>query len=208
LNTVPGALSPTAPLIPEETTLEETNYVEVKNWFSPFQKEPIPTDSKGRAKIMTVAYVPGVIADRQTQFELWIEATGYGPRDIMWLCQTGHVMAMVTNDYTVRLSKGIQIGGTIVDEANKPMAGIKVGASGNNCRGYSVSYSDGVLVSPVAKRVEDFACYNRSIENTKGPVTVTDQEGRFMFSDFPSDLRALVLELAEPGGATHKVRTF
>ena len=167
--------------------------------------QPLRTDAKGTAVFPVPDYIPG--SERMNQFEVSVTAQGYAPRQIMWLCSTGFVFNIVTNDYTVRLENGVTIGGMVMDESGHPLEGARVGVRGNNYRGYSYSTDgNGKVTSPPTLRNEDFSSFSQS---SKGDdAIVTDQSGRFQFTHFPSDLKALVIDLIGTDGARRRFKTL
>lgn len=165
---------------------------------------PLRTDSNG----VVVFAVPDSFSgdERMNQFEVYIHAEGYAERDIMWLSSTGSVLNIVTNGYTVRLEPGVTIAGTVVDEAGQPLEGIHVGAFGNNYLGYSFSTDgNGKITTPPVLRVEDFASFTKNSEASD--ATASDRSGRFQFEHFPSDLKAVEIDLLGPDGSRRKFRT-
>ena len=151
------------------------------------------TDSNGVVVFAVPDHIPG--DDRMNQFDVYIHAKGYAPRDIMWLSSTGSVLNIVTNGYTVRLEAGLTIAGTVVDEAGQPLEGVRVGVFGNNYKGYS----------PPTLRAEDFACFSKNSE--KDDALTSDRSGRFQFEHFPSDLKAVTIDLIGPDGSRRKFAT-
>jgi RNA polymerase sigma factor (sigma-70 family) len=167
--------------------------------------EPLWTDASGTVIFAMPESIPG--GERMNQFEVSVSAKDYASREIMWLCSTGMVLNIVTNDYTVRLENGVTIGGVVVDESGHPLEGARVGVVGNNYRGYSYSTDgNGKVTSPPTLRNEDFSSYGRNSEGDD-PL-VTDEAGRFQFTHVPSDLRALLIDLIGPDGARRKFKTL
>jgi RNA polymerase sigma factor (sigma-70 family) len=170
--------------------------------------EPPPalrTDAKGTVVFAVPEYIPG--GERMNQFQVSVRANGYASREIMWLCSTGSVFNIVTNDYTVRLENGVTIGGVVTDESGRPLEGARVGVFGNNYLGYSYSTDgSGKVTSPPTLRNEDFSSFSQSSEGAD--AIVTDQSGRFQFTHFPSDLKAVLLDLIGTDGARRKFKTL
>jgi RNA polymerase sigma factor (sigma-70 family) len=166
--------------------------------------EPLPlrTDSNGVVVFAVPDHFPG--DERFNQFQAYIHARGYAPRDIMWLSSTGSVLNIVTNGYTVRLEAGLTIAGTVLDEAGQPLEGVRVGALGNNYLGYSIS-TDGNGRMTTVLRVEDFSSFGQSSE--KADASTSDRSGRFQFEHFPSDLKAVMIDLIGQDGSRRKFRT-
>lgn len=165
---------------------------------------PLHTDREGVVTLPVPSWLPG--DERMSQFQVFVSATNYAPREIMWLSSTGHVMGLVTNDYTVALEQGIAISGRVVDESGRPIFRAHVGASGSNYRGYSWS-SDGtgkVTSAPVV-RVEDFSTFDLNVDGQD--ACVTDRNGRFEMNHYPSDLNRLIVEVLGEDGARRRFRT-
>ena len=174
-------------------------------WTADPKQRPTPlrTDAKGTAIFPVPEHFPG--DERMNQFEIYIRTKDYADREIMWLCSTGSVLNIVTNGYTVRLDAGIILSGTVVDDAGQVLAGVRVGAMGNNYLGYSYSTVNGKIITPPVLRVEDFPSFSR---NSEGDDAVfSDRLGRFKFEHFPSDLKALVMDLIGLDGARQKFHT-
>ena len=168
---------------------------------------PVKTDSNGIVTLQVPDPIPQRDA-RMAQFNVQVNANGYASRTIGWLCTTGDVLSMVSNQYTVRLEPGTTLSGTVVDENGHPLPGVQVGALGNGYRGYSQSMDQsGKVTSPPEKRVEDYPKFFVSIEKPGPDSVFTDRVGRFQFIHFPSDLRSLVIELLGDDGVRRKFRT-
>jgi RNA polymerase sigma factor (sigma-70 family) len=166
---------------------------------------PRVTGTNGIVKIPYLESFPG--DDRLSQFPVFVRREGYGSRQVQWLSTTGSVLRAVGSEYTVKLSPGIRLRGTVVNEQNEPLPGIQIGAFGSNYRGYTVSSTDGVITSPPIVRVDDFSSYGRSSDATNEIPLITDSNGTFELPDFPADLRGVVVELKNGEGARHRVRT-
>lgn len=158
---------------------------------------PLITDRDGTVNIDIPTSLP--FAQRMNQYPVWLKAEGYGSREIEWLSSTGNVLSTVWSNYTVRLSKGIQLSGTVVSDEGQPLQSVKIKASGSNSRGYIVSSSDGVVTNPPEVRGEDFSIYNEKV--------TSDSAGTFVLPDYPADLSDLTLELTTSEGVLTKFRT-
>jgi hypothetical protein len=100
------------------------------------------------------------------------------------------------------------ISGTVVDGTGQPMPAIQVGALGNGYRGYSQSIDEtGKVTSPPEIRVEDYPEYYVTTAASAPGAMTTDRTGRFYFHHFPSDLKALVIEVVGFNGQRRKFRT-
>ena len=106
------------------------------------------------------------------QFEVFVKADAYAPREVFWLSSAGSVLRTVSSEYTVRLERGIALGGQVLDDAGVPLAGVTVGVQGNNYRGYTESLdANGKVISPPEVRAEDFASFACSTAAERGTFT-------------------------------------
>lgn len=161
-------------------------------------EKPVPpfvTDANGAVKLRLPTRLPG--AERMDQFNVWLQHSNYAPRTINWLSTTGQVLSTITTQHTARLEPGLALAAVVEDDAGQPLAGVRIGATGSNHRGYGVGQAE--------VRVQEYSSFGLALEGAK-PLA-TDRNGRFRFEHFPSDLRALMLELQTPDDARHKFRT-
>ncbi|HZO86087.1 MAG TPA: sigma-70 family RNA polymerase sigma factor [Verrucomicrobiae bacterium] len=167
---------------------------------------PMRTDANGVAQVRIPTWLPEPTP--REQFEVFIHANAYARKSIMWLSTTGGVLAIVTNDYTVKLERGIALSGTVVEESGQPLFGVLVGAIGNDYRG-SVSYRnhEGVIVSPPEFRVEELGTYSAQASATGPNAIITDYQGRFELPHCPRNLEGLHLDFVLPDGSRRKFRT-
>lgn len=169
---------------------------------------PMQTDENGIVMLPVPDRIPEGDA-RMVTFDVCVTASGYASRTIRWLCNTGHVLSTVTNQYTVRLEPGTSLSGVVVDENGTPWPGIRVGALGNSFYGFGIrTYgADGKATSPPEIRVEDYSGYLVDAEKPGSNEVKTDRAGRFRLVHYPSDLRSLVIELVGEDGMRQKFRT-
>jgi RNA polymerase sigma factor (sigma-70 family) len=167
---------------------------------------PLRTGPNGTASFPVPERLPG--GERMDQFSVFVSAKDYATRTINWLSSTGSVLSLVSTQYTVCLESGIILSGTVVDDAGQPLAGVRIGAIGNSYKGYSYSTdTSGKVISPPVIRQEDFPSYSVNSEGPRREAIVTERQGRFELPHFPSDLRAVVIDLVGPDGARHRFRT-
>jgi RNA polymerase sigma factor (sigma-70 family) len=176
------------------------NGVSVPEFQNPFKTAP-----DGTARVPIPENVPG--GDRGDYCECPVNAPGYATRVMRWSSTTGMVLSVVPDQHTVQLSRGVTLSGVVMDDSGKPLAGMRIGAFGSNCKGERTSMgSDGqghLIRTPVVHQ-EDYSLYYLPTE-TK-PV-VTDAGGRFKLEHYPADVRALQIEMVGPDGAMHKFQT-
>ncbi len=154
-------------------------------------------DSNGVIRLRVPERLPG--AERMDQFSVWVRATNFAPRKIHWISTTGQVISLIGTQHTVRLSPGITLSGVVVDEAGQGMPGVQVGVSASNYRGYTIGQAE--------RRVEEYSEYSIDVDDLGPDRVVTDRNGRFAFSQYPSDLRSLEIKLRSNDGSRHRYRT-
>ena len=168
-------------------------------------QDPFETGPGGTAKLPIPENVPG--GERADFCQFGVTAPGYVDRVMRWSSTTGMVLNVVSSQHTVRLSRGVTLSGVVMDDAGKPLAGMRIGAIGIGFNGDSTSEtSDGrghVIRTPVVHQT-DYSEYYLPMETN--PV-VTDAGGRFELENYPGDVRALELDLLGPDGAMHKFQT-
>jgi RNA polymerase sigma factor (sigma-70 family) len=165
------------------------------------------TDERGIGQLLVPESLPGFDMPMQ-HLEISVLADGYAPRQISWLHPAGDVLNFVSSEYTVRLEPGITLSGTVVDEKGTPLRGLRVGASGSNYQGYSTSYEgDGKPIYSPEFKEEDYATFSVRPDTSGADAISTDNNGRFVIRNFPSDLRSVNLELMAEDGARRKFRT-
>lgn len=166
--------------------------------------ESLRTGTNGAVEVILPEELPG--ASREiTQFQAFVKADGYAPRDVMWLCSTGGVLRTVGSEYTVKLERGITLAGTVVDDSGQPLSHVKLNVVGNNYRGYSYSVGeDGKITTPPVIRAEDFSSFSVPAESS----VRTDKVGHFELRNFPADLARVMFEFITPEGAHHKFLTL
>ena len=98
----------------------------------------------------------------------------------------------VPAEYTMRLTKGMSIGGFVRDEKGQPVAGTKVIVWGNSAN----------LYRPGAQPVEASA-----LGRSEDKAAVTDAKGFWEFRNVPADLEGLFMDITRPGGAVSRFGT-
>jgi len=175
-------------------------------WKQGVARTPLRSDSNGVVRVLTPPLLPEL--GEITQFQVYVRAAGYAPRDVMWLSSTGGAIATISSNYTVRLERGITVAGQVFDDTGMPLSGVCVATIGSNYRGYSESRDgSGKLTSKPTVRIDDHSSYSRTDDPTARDAVLTDLSGRFELLNYPSDLHALQLEFITPEGARKKVCT-
>lgn len=131
-------------------------------------------------------------AEQQMRFDVTVSASGYAVRRVMWNANAGRVRETLPAACTVRLTRGLRVGGVVRDAQGQPVAGARVELNGS---GYK-----GVIMGGDTKTRQEFP----EVSAYGGKAPVTDENGAWWLDDFPSDLGGVTLTVIRPGGArTH-----
>ena len=89
-------------------------------------------------------------------------APGYSERVMRWASTTGMVLNVVSSKHTVQLSRGVSLSGVAMDDAGKPLAGLRIGAIAFNFDGETqrpfVGWPGPLIRTPVVHQ-EDYSSY-------------------------------------------------
>jgi hypothetical protein len=96
----------------------------------------------------------------------------------------------VPTEYTMRLTKGVSIGGFVRDEKGQAVAGTKVIVWGNS----------GNMYRPVERRPVEVSVMGRNEDK----AVVTDAKGFWEFRNVPADLDSLLMDVTRPAGAVSR----
>lgn len=146
-------------------------------------------DEQGVAAIRT----PGVTV-AFGYFALSISNAAYPVRVVTWQSQQtspgqqGSIRGAVPAEHTVRMERGVTIGGVVKDERGQPLAGVAVVPWGTGAAAYD--YSGGV-------NVREYSSLNR--DDKMG--VVTDARGFWRYADFPTDITRATVDLVRPDGS-------
>lgn len=162
------------------------------------------TNPQGIIILAVPDHFPG--DERITTFEVFVHTKDYPSRLVNWYSSTGSVFTIVTNGYTVRLESGITLSGTVASDRGEALAGIRVGLYGCGIHPHTIhTDQSGKVIDPPTLRVEDYPYYYQGTESDD--AVLTDDSGRFHFEHFPSDTKALVVDLIGQDGARREFRT-
>ncbi len=144
------------------------------------------TDAAGVASIRL-----GEPAKEPHEYETWFtlsaRRTGFAPRGRSWTAETNDVRATMPGETTVRLSRGLTIGGAVREQGGAPLAGVRVRVFGS---GYSYD------------RWREPQEYPEFWSGAKeAPAAVTDTAGRWQVKDFPGDLDNVAIEFYREDGS-------
>ena len=160
-------------------------FAPVGDWRKP-QPERL-TDAQGRY-IVQVPLPPAEARRRMSNLNISVRHRDHAAHAVAWTSSGGDVYAILPAEVTVKLAKGIPIGGVVQDEAAKPLAGVKVLLDGSAYRGFTMGTSE--------QRNHDYA--ELHLIDTAHPAAVTDAEGRWTFAHFPSELDTVEVTLVRP----------
>ncbi|HEX7653793.1 MAG TPA: M56 family metallopeptidase [Verrucomicrobiae bacterium] len=155
--------------------------------LAPSHRPAIPAGADG--VILMEEHLPRQIPlERIQNYQLQFSAPGYPERDVMWIADGGNVIKTLPAAYTVKLSRGITIGGRILDDAGQPLAGVAVMPWGNGYHGFHMQ--TGVV------KFEEYPALSRNDRL----AAITDARGYWHFDGCPEDLETIRLDVVRPGG--------
>jgi beta-lactamase regulating signal transducer with metallopeptidase domain len=123
-----------------------------------------------------------------TWFTLSARRTGFAPRGRSWTAETNDVRTTMPGETTVRLSRGLTIGGVVREQGGAPLAGVRV-------RVFGSGYGYGRFREP--QEYPEFWSGPK-----EPPAAVTDSAGRWQVQDFPADLENVAIEFHRQDGST------
>jgi len=134
---------------------------------------PVVTDASGRAH---VALPPDTLS-----LNLWARKNGYVPAVAHWDATRRH--DLIPREFSIRLERGVTVGGRVVDEHGAPIRGVTVYVSAN---------SDHKATAAFSTQVYDDAF-------------VTDEEGKWRCDIIPRDADQVNVRLSHPDFASDQV---
>lgn len=148
------------------------------------------TDDQGRYTLRFV--IPPAAGRREiSSFSVSARHPDFAQRAIMWTSSAGDVYAGLPADVTLRLERGVTIGGRVQDEQGAVVAGVRVLLSGSGYDGFSLGADE--------RRTHEYAEVWES--DPASPAAVTDASGRWTYARFPAELERLELTLVRPDGS-------
>lgn len=157
------------------------------------KQQPPMTDAKGEIAIPLV--LPPVEAlTRMTDFSLYLEHPNYSPRIAQWRAENGGVMNDVPSDYTVKMQKGITIGGTVRDDQGAALRNARILIMAQDQTGFSVGTGERTL--------REYSYFNTwALEPGAPKAITTDANGRWEAPNFPRDLEMVRLTIIRDDGS-------
>lgn len=146
------------------------------------------TDQDGAA-IIHLGEVPSNHLAAQSWFTVSVRSKDYAPRGLSWSAENKDVRPSLPGEVTVRLKKGVTVGGVVRDEKGAPVSGVHV-------RVFGTRYWEGMQ--------HEYSEY--WTDGGGRPEVLTDYAGHWAVTDFPSDLNGLAIELVQPDGSLQRFR--
>lgn len=154
------------------------------------------TDAQGHY----VIEIPGppVMARREmASFTIFASHPGYAERAISWTSSAGNVEWILPAKATIKLVHGITIGGVVRDAHHEPIAGVRVLLQGSGYSGFTIGAGE--------QKSQDYP--EIYIDDKNHPAAVTDDNGRWTYSDFPKDLDTLNVTFIRPDESRYDYTT-
>ncbi|MBK7998470.1 MAG: hypothetical protein IPK15_07080 [Verrucomicrobia bacterium] len=127
-------------------------------------------------------------------FMLSVSNAVYPTRHVTWQApqmsqsQPGSIRGSLPSEYTVRLDRGLTIGGFVKDERGQPVAGILVVPWGTGAGAFNYNATE--------TREQE---YSALLRDDKNGVS-TDARGFWQFHGFPADIRQVTVDVVRAGG--------
>lgn len=148
------------------------------------------TDQQGRF-VLKVPLPPKRVVSRMSNFSVSAEHEGFARRSLMWTSSAGNVYAGLPEKATLRLEKGVPIGGRVEDGRGTPLKGVRVLLRASGYRGFTMGNSE--------RRTHQYS--EVWLTDKSHPAATTDASGRWSFEHFPSDLTSTELRFVRPDGS-------
>ena len=151
------------------------------------------TDADGKAVIK----IPKMLdfEERMQNFGIYVSASNYPTRGVMWISDGGKVVNTLPADYTIRLEKGIVIGGYVKDDHGQPVSGAKVVPWGSGYRGFSLGTGEQLH--------QEYSEASRNADT----APVTDARGFWKVENFPADLVSIRIDVVRASGSRSQFGT-
>lgn len=123
----------------------------------------------------------------------------YEPKAVTWVwgypsTQTPPKFPEIPNEYTIKLDRGVEIGGIVLDEAGKPISNVRVEIKG--------------MTMPQEENPSDPAALEYPFYNTFfDECPITDAEGRWHCSHFSKQIERVELSLVRPDNSCVRFHT-
>ncbi len=158
-------------------------------FFSGKENAPQWLSDKDGVAIVHLGEIPSNHLSQQSWFTVSVRHKGYAPHGMSWSAENKDVRPELPGEITVRLKRGISVGGVVKDEQGAPVSGLQV-------RLFGTGYWEGLKHE-----------YPEYWTGGPGlPQALTDANGHWQAEDFPADLDGMIVELIPPDGASQRFR--
>jgi beta-lactamase regulating signal transducer with metallopeptidase domain/protocatechuate 3,4-dioxygenase beta subunit len=154
------------------------------------------TDAHGK---FTVLFPLPPEKSRRTasNFSVSADHPDFARRSVMWTSSGGDVYAGMPGAVTIKLEKGLTVGGMVKDERGRPVKDVRVLLSGSEYRGFTLGNTE--------REAHEYAELGKS--DPKAPAATTDAGGRWSFAHFPAELEKVELTLVRADDARESFST-
>ncbi len=160
------------------------------SFFGGSENAPRWTTAADGAAVIRLGEVPPNHLREISWFAVSIRHAGYSPRSLSWSAENKDVRPDMPREITVRLERGITLGGAVRDEAGVALSGIRV-------RVFACGYSYAFARSH--ERHQEYAEFGN--DSAGGSLALTDAQGRWQVQDFPRGLENVAVQFLWPDGA-------
>ena len=175
---------------------------QVQNSTSGYQMQPgqetRPPDPRTGAdgQVTIQLQIPPVeVRTQLNNFQLSISHTNYAPRTAQWFSDGGNVLDDVPSDYTIKVTRGISIGGRVQDDQGRPVAKAQIMVNAYGGGGYRTGTGE--------KKVQEYSYFSSYTEPgaTNANAIFTNPEGRWEAANFPPEVENVSLVVTRDDGS-------
>jgi len=157
----------------------------IGEWNKPQPKRLTDTDGKFALRFPTVSKT---YRREMSNFGISASHSNLTQRAVMWTSSAGDVYSGLPEAVTIKLERGMSIGGVVQDEHGVPLPGVRVLLSGSSYKGFTMGNTERLTHE-----------YSEIYEtNPEIPGAITDASGRWSFDRFPSDLQRVEITFVRP----------
>jgi beta-lactamase regulating signal transducer with metallopeptidase domain len=163
-------------------------------------RETLTTDEHGQAlSIISLKRSPAFpLPDIASHFFYYVSHPDYAGRYAAWNSggRIQDARLAPPDSWTIRLSRGVPIGGVVRDARGAPIAGTRISISGFS------SISDPVMENGLSNYRESSGIGDPlRLDASLDPTVVTDKSGRWSMAHVPSDISNIRVSVRHPSGA-------
>ena len=154
------------------------------------------TDAQGRY-VMRIPLPPESERRGLATFTVSVKHRDYAGRSVDWKAERGNVLETLPGAATIRLERGVTVGGVVRDACGAPLAGVRVLLAGSGFRGFAGHAEE--------SEPEDYPEISGS--SKAHPAAMTDARGCWTFAGYPADLETVKLTLIRPDDSQESFST-